>query len=144
MPKKPTKKPAPKSPTKKPTKHYGQRADFGASADPYFEDISPAPLHAAAKKLRALVKKYAPNATEELKWGHPMYCQDGMLCYIHAYPKWLRFGFSNQPAGTTDPDGLLGGNGKRLRSIRITKPADINAPFLTRCLKQAVAENAKP
>ncbi len=144
MPKKTTNKSTRKPPTTKPTKHYAQRPDFGASADPYFKDISPAPLQAAAKKLRALVKKHAPKATEELKWGHPMYCQDGMLCYIHAYPKWLRFGFSNQPAGTTDPDGLMGGNGKRLRSIRITKPADINAPFLTRCLKQAIAENSKP
>lgn len=143
MAKKSTKKPTRKASAKKPPKHYAQRSDFGAPADAYYTKISPPPLQSAAKKLRNLINRAAPKSTEALKWGMPMWDHHGMLCYIRAARGFIRFGFCNQPAGTTDPEGLLGGKGKTLRSIRITKPADINAPFLTRCLKQAVAENAK-
>lgn len=141
MAKKTTKKTSKKT-SKAAAATYVQRADFGASADPYYKKIAPAELNAAGAKLRTIVKKAAPRATEAIKWGMPMYESGGMLCYLKACRGYLRFGFYGQDAGGTDPDKLCGGEGKSLRNIRVTSAADIRPALLTTWIKQAAKVNA--
>jgi hypothetical protein len=46
---------------------------------------------------------------------------------IAAYPRWLTLFFLNG-AGLADPEGLLVGDGKQVRGIRLKAAADIDAP----------------
>lgn len=60
---------------------------------------------------------------------------------IAAYPKWITLFFLY---GTTlrDPKGLLEGTGKKIRSIRLTSPADINKPEIEALILQAIHAQA--
>jgi len=57
---------------------------------------------------------------------------------IAGYPKWVTLFFFD---GTSlnDPDGLLEGAGKQVRSIRLTAPADMDKPVIAALIAQAVA-----
>ena len=57
---------------------------------------------------------------------------------VAGYPKWITLFFLN---GTDlhDPVGLLEGQGKQIRSIRLKHPADINTPEVEALIAQAVA-----
>jgi hypothetical protein len=62
---------------------------------------------------------------------------DSFLSVV-GYPKWVTLFFLN---GTDlhDPEGLLEGQGKQIRSIRLKHPADINTPEVEALIAQAVA-----
>ena len=69
--------------------------------------------------LAALVKKAAPEFTPAVKWGQGCWTHAGApKVYIHAEPDHVQFGFY---AGATlkDPDGLLAGNGKHVRHVKV-------------------------
>lgn len=52
-----------------------------------------APEHAQEKlqELHALLKAVAPNATEELKWGQPVFIEKRILFSYAAFKTYLRF-----------------------------------------------------
>ena len=56
---------------------------------------------------------------------------------VVGYPKWVTLFFLH---GTDlrDPDGLLEGQGKQIRSVRLKKPASINTPEVRALITQAV------
>ena len=56
---------------------------------------------------------------------------------IAGYPKWITLFFLNGTA-LDDPDGLLEGKGKQVRSIRLKRAADINTPLLAALITQAM------
>jgi hypothetical protein len=64
---------------------------------------------------------------------------DSFLSVV-GYPKWVTLFFLH---GTDlhDPDGLLEGQGKQVRSIRLKQPADINTPEVEALIAQAVARH---
>jgi hypothetical protein len=64
---------------------------------------------------------------------------DSFLSVV-GYPKWVTLFFLN---GTDlhDPHGLLEGQGKQVRSIRLKHPADINTPEVEALIAQAVARH---
>jgi len=53
------------------------------------------------------------------------------------YPKWVTLFFLHG-VDLHDPDGLLEGSGKQVRSIRLKTPADINQPEVEALIAQAV------
>jgi hypothetical protein len=59
---------------------------------------------------------------------------------VVGYPKWVTLFFLN---GTDldDPNGLLEGQGKQVRSIRLKHPADINTPEVEALIAQAVVHH---
>ena len=55
---------------------------------------------------------------------------------IAGYPKWVTLFFLNG-ADLHDPDGLLEGDGKQVRGIRLKTPADLDAPAVAALIAQA-------
>ena len=60
---------------------------------------------------------------------------------IAGYPKWVTLFFLDG-AGLHDPEGLLEGDGKQVRGIRLKTPADIDAPAVAALIAQAIAPRA--
>jgi hypothetical protein len=57
---------------------------------------------------------------------------------IAGYPKWVTLFFLNG-ADLHDPDGLLQGDGKQVRGIRLKTPADLDTPGVAALIAQAIA-----
>jgi hypothetical protein len=60
---------------------------------------------------------------------------------IAGYPKWVTLFFLDG-AGLRDPEGLLEGEGKQVRGIRLKTPADIDTPAVAALIAQAIASRA--
>ena len=57
------------------------RSDHGNKADKYFNDLDEA-IPPLAIDLRALIVEVIPDSTESIKWGVPVYEQNGLVCSI--------------------------------------------------------------
>jgi hypothetical protein len=57
---------------------------------------------------------------------------------IAGYPKWVTLFFLDG-ADLDDPQGLLEGDGKQVRGIRLKTPADLDAPDVAALIAQAIA-----
>ena len=57
---------------------------------------------------------------------------------IAGYPKWVTLFFLDG-AGLHDPQGLLDGDGKQVRGIRLKTPADLDSPAVAALIAQAIA-----
>ena len=60
------------------------------------------------------------------------------LVSIAGYPRWVTL-FFLYGKGLPDPDGLLTGDGVRVRSIRLASPGDLDKPAVQRLLTLALA-----
>jgi len=60
---------------------------------------------------------------------------------IAGYPKWVTLFFLDG-AGLADPAGLLEGDGRQVRGIRLKTPADLDSPAVDALIAQAVAPHA--
>jgi hypothetical protein len=56
---------------------------------------------------------------------------------VAGYPKWVTLFFLHG-ADLRDTHGLLEGQGKQVRSIRLTEPKDINRPEVEALIAQAI------
>lgn len=88
--------------------------------------------------LSGLVKKTAPEFTPTVKWGQGCWTLgDTPKVYIHAEPDHVQFGFF---AGSRlkDPEGLLVGNGKHVRHVKVFTTKDIQRKALVALLEQVL------
>jgi hypothetical protein len=60
------------------------------------------------------------------------------LVSIAGYPRWVTL-FFLYGKGLPDPEGLLEGDGARVRSVRLKSPEDLDAPAVRRLLDLALA-----
>ena len=60
---------------------------------------------------------------------------------IAGYPKWVTLFFLDG-ASLRDPEGLLEGEGKQVRGIRLKTPADMDSPAVAALIAQAIASRA--
>jgi hypothetical protein len=95
---------------------------------------------AAVKIIRALVARHAPDATLVVKWGQPVWEQDGPFAWLRPAAKHVSFGFW-RGAELDDPDGHLEGAGDRMRHLKVTSTAALKALPVADFVKQAVALN---
>ncbi|HTO99507.1 MAG TPA: DUF1801 domain-containing protein [Myxococcales bacterium] len=106
----------PGRPAKKPT----PRADFGAPIEGFLSS-QPAPFRAILEELRGLIEEAAPGAESSLKWGMPFYTLDGaMMCATSAHKSHVNLILSGPPGAFADPQGLLQGEGKTGRHLKLT------------------------
>jgi hypothetical protein len=94
----------------------------------------------ALKIIRALVTRHAPDATLAMKWGQPVWEQNGPFAWLRPAAKHVSFGFW-RGAELTDPDGHLEGEGDRMRHLKMTSAADLRDLPIERFVKEAVALN---
>jgi len=87
--------------------------------------------------LRKFVKRVAPRLEESVKWGNGCWLKGkAPVAYAHCEDDHVQFGFFGGSA-LKDPKGLLNGQGKFVRHIKVVTPADINEAAFTGLLKQA-------
>ncbi len=94
------------------------------------------------KRLRALMKKHAPGATESISYGILAWKMKRMVAVVNATKHHITFAFSGG-AHFEDKYGLLEGVGKVSRHVKLTSLADVNATALRDYIKQAVAFETK-
>jgi len=90
------------------------------------------------RALRALVKRTAPELEEAVKWGNGCWVGgNGVVAYVYSAKEYVQFGFF-RGVRLKDPKGLLEGEGKYLRHIKVRKASEIDTRAFTALIKQAV------
>lgn len=108
-----------------------------ASFDEYLAGQSPR-HQTIIRALRRLVKKVTPDLQESVKWGNGCWVKGKVpVSYVYSGPDYLQFGFFGGSA-LQDPKGLLEGQGKFVRHIKLHKTADIDERAFGALLRQAV------
>jgi hypothetical protein len=116
------KKPGVKAPA---AKKPAARADLGAPVEGFLVR-QPAPLRAILDELRRLVDEAAPEATSALKWGMPFYQVGGnVLCALAGFKAHVNLILPGPPGTYTDPDGLLEGDGKTGKHLKVRQLEDL-------------------
>ena len=90
--------------------------------------------------LRQIIRAAAPKATESLKWGQPVYEENGPFAYIKPSKHHITFGFW-RGSELTDPKGVLEGEGERMKHIKIASVRDIPKSELQKFIKEALKLN---
>ena len=120
-----------------------------SQVDAFVAKYSPeiaAAIQACRKKLRKLVPRgyeLIYDNYNALAIGYaPSEKASTVVISIAAYPRWVTLFFLK---GTTllDPHGLLQGSGSRVRSIRLTSPADLDNQNIRSLMVQALAPQAE-
>lgn len=123
-------------------KKPGPRSDFGAPIDAFFGK-QPEALKPLLIELRRLVEEAAPEATSSLKWGMPCYSiGDTMMCLLGGHKAHVNLVLSGPPGTYADPRGLLSGDGKTGRHLKITSLAEMPVADVKRWLR-AAADHAR-
>lgn len=137
--KRPAKKPVKKAQAKKSTA-YGKRRDFGGPIESYISTLV-GDQRAIAERLRAIIKKVAPGAEEQLKWGMPVYSKGGLLCYFRAFGGHVSFGFYDHRDALDDPRRVLDGAGKGAH-VKLRHLDEIDQPRIETWIRAVSARNA--
>lgn len=100
--------------------------------------LSPS-LQRVVERLRTVIRRAAPQATEVVKWGLPVYSQNGLVCYIKTSPTHVTVGFFDEARSPVGPDDAAGRE-TAMRHVKLRSESDIG-PELTAWIRQAVARN---
>jgi hypothetical protein len=111
----------------------------GMTVDDYAAKRPPA-IASIIQELRRIARAAAPEATETIKWGQPVYEQDGPFAFIKAASHHVSFGFW-RGAALDDPDAILEGSGEVMRHTKIREDSGIPSGALTPMIRQAVRLN---
>lgn len=110
-------KPSPKA--KAASRRPAARADLGAPVDGFFAKQPPA-LRPILDALRELVNEAAPGATSSIKWGMPFYAfGDQVVCALAGFKAHVNLILPGPPGTYADPQGLLEGDGKTGRHLKV-------------------------
>jgi len=91
-------------------------------------------------QLREILREGAPGATEQIKWGQPVYDWNGPFAHIKAFSSSVNLGFW-RGATLKDPAGLLSGEGDRMKHVKITTPAGVHHHEFVALVREAVRLN---
>jgi hypothetical protein len=123
-------------------KKAGKRGDADASVESYFAQ-QPPDKRALLIKIRGLVEQGAPDAVPSIKWGVPIYAQNGRnICALATFKDHIGLNFFAPPSALADPKKKLEGEGKTSRMLKVRTAADVDAPSISRWVKAAVAANS--
>ena len=97
-----------------------------------------------ALALRSMVLEEAPAAIEKFFQGYALVFwysvtgrMSGVICSVVVYTKGVNLMF-NRGAELKDPDGLLEGEGKIIRHIKVRRPEDLKRPYLRKFIRAAL------
>jgi hypothetical protein len=115
-----------------------RRADFGAPIDGFFAKQA-LHLRAVLETLRKLVEETAPDATASLKWGMPSYSiGHSMVCTLAGHKSHVNLVLAGPPGTFADPDGLLQGDGKTGRHLKLRTLDELPTEAVRGWLRAAV------
>ena len=108
-----------------------------ATFDKYLADQAPK-NRSIIRALRKFVKRIAPQLQESVKWGNGCWVKGKVpVSYVYSGRDHVQFGFFRGSA-LRDPRGLLNGEGKFVRHLKVRKPSDIDESAFGALLRQAV------
>ncbi len=139
VPAKKTRAPARRVPVRRASTKGGRTGSRETTVDAYVAGLD-GPLAEVAARLRHLVTGAAPSATESIKWGQPVYEDNGPFCYFKANTGHITFGFWR---GTEldDPDERLQGDGDRMKHLALRSIDDVDDEAIGRWVRQAIDLN---
>lgn len=108
------------------------------TVDDYIEAF-PAPTQAALKKLRALVRKAAPTATESISYKMPTYTLNGTLLHFAGYANHIGVYGAASAALAKELEAYKAGRG----TLRFALDAPLPVSLLTKIVKTRVKENTQ-
>lgn len=100
------------------------------------EYINSAPTEQALllETLRQLIHNSIPGATEDLKWGIPVFSKTKIFTYLRSTKNHVALGIYNINR-INDSNGLLEGTGKNMKHLKIKKMKDIDEKLIAEWLK---------
>src|SRR5262249_50087850 len=102
----------------------------------YLADQSPR-NQGIIRALRKFVKQVAPQLQESVKWGKVCWVKGKVpVAYVYSARDHVQFGFF-RGATLRDPEGLLQGEGKFVRHIKLSRQADFDEEAFKALLRQA-------
>ncbi len=105
-----------------------------------YVDGLPAEQGKIVSSLIALVSESAPKAILSIKWGQPVFDQNGPFCYVRAHKSHITFGFW-RGLDISAGRGILQSSGQKMAHIRITKEGDFQKELFQHWVKEAVHLN---
>lgn len=112
-----------------------------ASFDAYLADQAPR-NRAIIRALRGFVRRAAPRLQESVKWGNGCWVKGTIpIAYVYSAPDHVQFGFF-AGAALEDPKGLLRGEGRFVRHVKVKQRAAIDEPAFAALLRQAMRRGA--
>ena len=109
-----------------------------------------APIQKLALAARKLILEEAPEASEFVYEvytiaDHFTFTErpSDAFVFTTTHTNWVNLGF-NFGSHLPDPNGLLQGEGKMIRHVRISQPADLDAPGVRELVRSAIAEAERP
>jgi hypothetical protein len=81
--------------------------------------LAPETQHQLLNEIYQLVKQTVPDVTSTIKWGFPVFSNSKDFAYLRSNRKYVTLGFTRIDH-LKDPEGLLEGEGKTMRHIKIT------------------------
>jgi hypothetical protein len=109
--------------------------------DAYAEDLDGWRAE-VVRRLVVLIGEHAPAAGASIKWAQPVFESDGPFAYIKAFPSSVNLGFW-RGVELDDPDGLLEGDGDRMRHVPLRSVDDIREEAFGAFVRQAVELNSE-
>jgi hypothetical protein len=96
-------------------------------------------------RMRALILGADPEATEEWKWGAPVWSHHGIVCTGEAYAKVVKLTFA-RGASLPDPSRLFNSSleGNARRAIDIREGEQVDAGRFQALVEAAVEQNGRP
>jgi len=96
----------------------------------------------AAQRLRDVIRSAAPSLAESIKWGQPVYEDNGPVCYFRSSSDHITFGFWR---GTEldDPELRLEGEGDRMKHLKIHDADQVTGEALAGFVRQGVDLNRR-
>lgn len=97
-------------------------------------------LGTIARRWFALMRKCGDDIRELVHDGGPVACvDDAPFAYVNAFTSHVNVGFFHG-AELADPAGLLEGDGKHMRHVKLRPGAAVNAPALARLIDEAYSD----
>ncbi len=102
----------------------------------WFDD-RPGVLGSIARRWFVQMRGCGPDVLELLHDGCPVVCvADAPFAYVNAFKAHVNVGFF-QGASLSDPAGLLEGNGKRMRHVKVKPGVILDTPALEALIQAA-------
>lgn len=109
-----------------------------ASVDEYIAGFEPE-VRAVLRKMRATIRRAAPESLERISWGMPAYSLDGMLTFFAAFKNHVSF-FPG-PSGLENFKKELATYGTSKGTVRFPLGTPVRYGLIARIVKFRVKEN---